>query len=224
MSSARDFVRRNFAVSLAKYTPYGLYALLRKQLADCESVLDLGCGEGSIIQFFSAQRTVVGVDRYEPSLRQAVAGRRYTGVVLADIAAIPFLPGSFDAVTCFDLIEHFSEEEGCRLLPLIESLASKKVIVYTPNGFVPQGADVNPWQLHRSGWEVDDFLARGYRVYGIHGWKALRGEYAKLRFRPWLFWEMISFLSQCWIRLGPAESAFAVCAIKELEASLGVEP
>ncbi len=98
----------------------------------------------------------------------------------------------------------------------MEKLASKRVIVFTPNGFVPQGEyDKNPWQVHVSGWTADEFRARGYRVIGIGGYKLLKGEYGALRFWPARVWFVIADLTQRFVRSRP-ESAYQLLAIKEI--------
>lgn len=181
---------------IAWYTPYGLYWALRRALKGCETVLDLGCWTDSILHLFSDRCRIVGVDRYLPSLEANRRMGTYAGQVNADILDLPVADKSVDACVALDLIEHFERPDGERLIAAMERVARKRVIIYTPNGFVPQPAADNPWQLHRSGWNVADFRSRGYRVHGIYGHKALRGELAKLRYRPRLFWEGVSFLSQ----------------------------
>ena len=49
----------------------------------------------------------------------------------------------------------------------MEKVARKKVIVFTPNGFVPQRPyDGNPFQEHLSGWSVDEI----HELTGIDPW------------------------------------------------------
>ena len=60
-------------------------------------VLDVGAGEGVLVEKYRAQgRNVVGVDaNYEsPSVKKA------------SLASLPFEDGSFDAVLCLDVLEH----------------------------------------------------------------------------------------------------------------------
>lgn len=66
----------------------------------------------------------------------------------------------------------------------MERIAKEKVIIYTPNGFLPQKEyDLNIFQLHKSGWSVDELKKLGYRVKGINGLKFLRKRKAPLEFR-----------------------------------------
>jgi SAM-dependent methyltransferase len=198
---------------LARITPYGLYDFLRRALKECRSVLDLGCGTDSMVQQFTAGRFVVGVDRYLPSLERNREVSSYAALVNGDIMDLPFAPKSVDAVVALDVIEHFGKADGLRLLRAMERTARRRVIVYTPNGFVPQAASDNPWQQHLSGWTVEEFRVRGYAVYGIYGRKDLRGEYARLIRRPRLWWELVSAASQFRVGRRP-EEAFALLAVR----------
>ena len=97
---------------------------------------------------------------------------------------------------------------------MMEKIAKNKVIIMTPNGFLPQGIYYNnPWQVHKSGWTVKEMKKRGYKVIGINGWKPLRGECARLRFWPKYFWLRISEITQFFVRNKP-EKAFQILCVK----------
>lgn len=93
-----------------------------------------------------------------------------------------------DAVISIQNIEHLEKEEGEKLLEFLVSIARKVIIVETTNGFVFQpGTADNPFQEHRSGWTVEDFKSKGYKVRGTTGLKILKknsnkGEY-KFKFK-----------------------------------------
>ena len=57
----------------------------------------------------------------------------------------------------------------------------------------------------------------GYRVVGINGWRPLRGEYARPRWRPGVFWYRMSLLSQPLVASRPAY-AFAILCVKDMDA------
>ena len=75
----------------------------------------------------------------------------------------------FDIVTCLDTIEHLQKEEGERWLDHFEEVADRLIIIFTPCGFLPQGPEqgdkFDELERHLSGWEVEDFMKRGYCVY-----------------------------------------------------------
>jgi hypothetical protein len=56
---------------------------------------------------------------------------------------------------------------------------------------------------------------RGYRVTGINGHKSLRGEYASIRYRPAFLWEMVSDVSQLFVKRLP-RAAFQILCIKDV--------
>ncbi len=201
---------------LERWIPYGLYAGLAVALEGCEDVLDLGCGTDSMIRHFVVSRRVIGVDRYYPSLLNNRKTTGYAAWVQADLCALPFGPKSVDAVTALDVLEHLEKAEGLARLKEWEAIARKRVVILTPNGFVPQAASENPWQAHRSGWTVEEFERQGYRVSGVYGWKRLRGPYARLKWKPAWFWEIVSALSQPWVGCR-ARLAFHLLAVKGVE-------
>ena len=46
-----------------------------------------------------------------------------------------FKRGQFDACIAIDVIEHLPKEEGLKLMEDMESIAKRKIIIFTPNGF-----------------------------------------------------------------------------------------
>lgn len=71
-----------------------------------DDVLDVGCGPGNFTRVFAAEigkGLAVGLDASSTMLERAVeeGGPRNVAYVRGDAAALPFRPGSFDAVCCF---------------------------------------------------------------------------------------------------------------------------
>ena len=156
-----------------------------------QSLLDVGCGSNSPIHRFSGKiPETVGMDGFQPSIDQASKKGIHKNYIVGDVMkSLAVTPSkSFDVVIAIDVIEHFEKEPGWFFLSELERVAKKRVIIFTPNGFLPQGEyDENPHQLHRSGWEVSEFIAKGYQVSGINGLKWIKGERAVPRFKPrWL--------------------------------------
>ena len=192
---------------------------LKKAIGDCKTLLDVGCGSSSPIKSFSNKLYCVGVDAFEPSIEKSKKEQIHNKYYKMDVLEIGknFKPKSFDCVLASDLIEHLTKEEGFKLLEMMEKIAKKKVIVFTPNGFLSQGEyDNNPWQVHKSGWTVDEIKKRGYKIIGINGWKPLRGEFASVKFRPKLLWVIISDITQVFVRNNP-KKAFQILCVKENE-------
>lgn len=195
---------------------------LKRELKECHSVLDLGCGPGSPIKYCDVPYSV-GVDAFEPYIKASRNKKIHTRYILSSITTL-----DFDAVILIGVLEHLNKEEGKMLLEKVESWARKKVIITTPNGFLPQGQiNQNPYQVHRSGWTVDEMKKFGYKAYGMAGWHFLRKEktsqymegdgiiFDTIRFRPQAFWLIISELTQAIVYYFP-KLAFEVFYVKAI--------
>ena len=124
-----------------------------------------------------------------PSLFESKKKGIHSENIRANILQIEFKSNSFDAVVALDLLEHLSKQEGIELIEKAEQWAKKKVIIASPNGFIPQDAyDDNPHQRHVSGWTFEDFESMGFAVCGFHGLRCLRRELHRLRFNHTFFY------------------------------------
>ncbi len=169
---------------------------LQKDLADCESVLDLGCGFNSFIEYCNVPYSV-GVDLHEPSIEESKEKRIHNHYFKADLRTLEVKPKSFDAIIAIAVIEHMTKEDGLALIPKMEKWAKKKVIISTPNGFIRHEAiHNNPLQVHISGWDTSEFRELGYKVNGMFGWKPLRGYEGYEKYKPSFLWEIISGITQ----------------------------
>lgn len=201
---------------LAKIFKHYLFEL-ENAVGDCKSLLDVGCGSGSPIRSFSHKLFCVGVDAFAPSIEKSRASKIHNEYHQVDVLDIgnKFKPGSFECVLANDLIEHLTKEEGFRLIEMMENIATKRVLIFTPNGFVAQREyDNNPWQVHKSGWTAEEMKARGYKVIGINGAKSLRGEFARSKIKPRALGFIVSRITQIFVRNKP-EKAFQILCIKK---------
>lgn len=144
------------------FTPYPIE--LQNLLLDCNSILDVGCGSNSPIQFFSKNMYSVGIDVFAPSIEESKnkgIHNKYYKMGVLDIGS-KFSDNSFDCVLASDLIEHLEKKEGLKLIKLMEKIAKKKIIIFTPNGYLPQGeCENNPYQEHKSGWTYLEMQKKG---------------------------------------------------------------
>jgi SAM-dependent methyltransferase len=129
--------------------------------------LDIGCGENSMLtplRRFGFRST--GVDGSEMMLASARERNLHDEYILGDFLKLN-LSRQFDVVVMTHVLEHFTREEGLKLLDELETIASRLLYIETPHGFVEQGElDGNLFQRHRSGWHPRDFEARGYSTFG----------------------------------------------------------
>lgn len=175
------------------------HKLLASNLNGCESVLDAGCGANSPLKYIKKTFYSEGVDIFRKSVAASRRARIHDSYRVGDIRNIDrwYKQKSFDAVICLDVIEHLSELDALALMKKMESIARKKVIILTPNGYYHQNPyDGNPHQVHASGWSLPKLKKLGYSVRGLRGLKFIRGECATIRYKPWVFWGFLSFISE----------------------------
>lgn len=199
---------------------------LKNELADCESVLDLGCGPDSPIKYCQNIKRKVGIEAYQPYLLQSQKKNIHHEYIGKKIEDLDFQQNSFDAVVMVEVLEHLTKEKGRSTLEKVEKWAKKKVVITTPNGYIRQRSlDENQLQKHLSGWTPEEFVKRGYKVKGLAGPKFLRKEaehesmndslVSTIRWEPKMFWFAVSSLSQALIYYLP-EMAFEFIAVKDL--------
>lgn len=202
-------------------------SLLKHELKDCKTVLDLGCGADSPIQYCTGITQSIGVDAFEPYIVASKKKRIHTTYLQSRLEDVHFNPKEFDAVILIDVIEHLDKKVGERILQNAETWARKKVILVTPNGFIAQsGYDENELQQHRSGWSIENFTKRKYACHGLAGLKSLRRARTEdtqdtdlttsIRYRPASFWFVIAALSQIFTYRFPSY-AFSLFCVKEVE-------
>ena len=124
-------------------------------------ILDLGCGDMAPTGVIGAGH--VGVDLYIPSLQKVVMNG---GIAL--VGKLPgylqmFLSNSFEYVLMLDVLEHLLKDEALCMIRYAELIATKGVIIFTPNGFVEQDPQPdNPRQRHLCGFDIKELQDMGY--------------------------------------------------------------
>jgi cyclopropane fatty-acyl-phospholipid synthase-like methyltransferase len=202
---------------------YPLQFLILRDLMDCGSVLDLGCGRHSMVPIIPKSIHTTGVEWFREHYEEAKRSGRHTRYLHADITQVDFEGKSFDAVVMLDVLEHLDKEAGERLLAKMERWARKKIVIFTPNGFVHQEEFANnPLMAHRSGWTAPELRRLGYRVRGVRGFKCLKSDHVHVddpdghaqTHESWM--DRLVDLTQIWTYAFP-ESAFQLYAVKRLD-------
>ena len=199
----------------------GYLRALNKAVGDCETLLDVGCGAYSPLQHLRRKPHSTGVDAFEPSIKASRSKGIHDEYRQLNILELEnsFEENSYDCVLLNDVIEHLEKEDGLKLIRMLEKIAKKRVIIFTPNGFVPQEPfEGNPWQEHKSGWSVKEMQDHGYKVWGINGWKYLMEKRCEIKFRPRQFWLIVTSLIQFFTYYFPNQ-AFQIFCVKEIKSS-----
>lgn len=154
-----------------------LYWLIDKS---AETLLDVGSGKGLPMEMLKTHmgfKKTVGVDLFEPYIKEAKTKAIHDEYVLGDVRRMTFQDKSFDVVISLQVLEHMPKKDAWKLLDKMERIAKKQVIVATPIGEMYHPAeDANPLQLHKSTFEPQDFQEHGYRVLKF-GRKSILGEH-----------------------------------------------
>ncbi len=201
-----------------KYQDLFFLYVLSSGLKNCKTVLDVGCGDNSALGRVSGKFKSEGLDIYKKSVETSKKKKLHNTYKVGDIKKLDKLykAKSFDACVSIDVVEHVSKKEGIKLIADMEKVAKKKVIILTPNGFYAQHHYLgNPYQKHHSGWKKEDLEKLGYKVYGLRGLKNLRNDHAMIKYKPWILWGVITFLSEIFFFPFPS-SSFDLYAVKNV--------
>ena len=199
---------------------------IEANLDDCESVLDVGCGDNSPLRLLNNRFSLVGVDGYKKAIDSSKKRGIHKKYIYCDVKDLlnKVKQKSFDAVVALDLIEHLTKDDGYKFLKDIEKIAKKKLIIVTPNGFIVQLSKSNQLQQHLSGWTTEDFRKRGFKVKGLYGLKLIllpfRSDYAECKFKPkwfWGFiWGLVSEVTHHFFTKNRPELSFSLLAVKKI--------
>ena len=220
-----NLIKKLYYNSVLSRIFHTLVYCLQRELKDCKSVLDIGCGPSSPLQYCLNVEYSVGVEPFGSYLNDSKKNKIHTKYLNKKIEEINFPEKSFDAVIMIEVLEHLPKKIGYEILKKAEKWAKKKIIISTPNGILSQEElDKNPWQQHLSGWFISDFKQLKYLVFGLAGLKFLRKESESntmnaslttpIKYKPKLFWFFILTASQIFIYFLP-NLAFELFCVKK---------
>lgn len=109
------------------------YNIFSKWIPNNSSVLDVGCGDGTFLNFLKEQNrglVLAGVDISEQAL--SISKDRGFETFQADVSGpLPFKEKSFDYCVCSEVLEHIPNSED--LLNELGRVSRKGVLVSVPN-------------------------------------------------------------------------------------------
>ena len=202
-----------FNAMTSKYSKIFHFDVVRKlqhEIKESDTVLDLGCGWNSLLQYCKPKYSI-GVDSYEYYLQISKEKEIHSEYIHGNFSEMEFEPKSFDVVLCAQVLEHFTKEEGYKVIDQMEKWAKRKVIITTPNGFLKKTSfDENELQEHLSGWTTYDLKRMGFRVRGSSGFKIIRQ-----KCKPTIIWRAVFNVSSM-ITCHFPKQAFQLFAVKEI--------
>lgn len=192
---------------------------LKRDLADCRTILELGCGANSPLLQIGYGLKTTSMDMFQPYIDKHNRAGDYHKCFPQDILTYDFPVKLYDAVVITDVMEHLDRKTviNSGLFEKMERCAIKKVIIFTPNGFVENDeVDGDPWQRHISAWEPVDYARQGYKVRGATGLRYILGKASLPKYHPYSVFAIIAMLSQPIIFNNP-ELAWHSYAVKEIK-------
>jgi len=144
------------------------------------SILDIGGGQGEPMSFLSKKQKLelrVNADISLSHLKESKRKGTHDEYILCDARHLPFKKKSFDIVLCLETIEHLRKEEGFKLLPSLEEIARRQVLLSTPVGekIVTELNKVEEWPwCHFPSWCPAELHKLGYKVRG-EGFPCIKG-------------------------------------------------
>lgn len=155
------------------------------------SVLDIGIGMGAngvAIRNWkdsgykpNFKTRLVGVEAFEDYRNPT--WDLYDKIFVDDITKILDELPNFDAILMTDVIEHFSKEDGIKLIERLKPKANKILFISTPAIWMEQGAAYgNEYERHRSLWSAKEFSMLGFKIVdnGLMGYLGARMVVAKI--------------------------------------------
>ncbi len=162
--------------TILKYVPFSIIWVHRKAIGEPNTLLDLGSGDGTFTKSIKLDSDwiITAADIYPKIVKDALRNDLYKKVINGDVNTIVNdlikKKQKYNVVLLSQVIEHLNKNEGKKLLKAVEKIATNRIVVGTPRGYLSQEdvfVDENPFQKHKSGWTTEEFQEMGYVVRGV---------------------------------------------------------
>lgn len=151
---------------------------LQKHISPDDEVIDFGCGLMTITRHLRCSK-LIGIDAWEPYIERLgneLIDARHIYLCYFELnkKTLSLMDSkSTDICLAIDVVEHFKKPDAVNLILEMERIARKRVIVFTPLGFLPMedgkngtwGAGNPKYQKHRCGFLPGEFAGEGYETY-----------------------------------------------------------
>ena len=126
------------------------------------TILDAGCGNGTVTNRLTPHWDVVGCDISEAAVKRVLAP-----ALVADLCAIPFGDRSFDLTLSSDVIEHLPDSIYAQALAEIARVSSRYILVAVPYRELLEAAEITcpgcgsryHAHLHQRSYTVEDAVS-----------------------------------------------------------------
>ena len=165
------------------------FPIIAKHLKRGETLLDIGCGEGTGVAYLVASSGVLGVGFDISQVAVEMARCKGVDARVADVMASDFaLDHPYDTVLISEVLEHLAEPE--RVLTRVRDHVGKRLILTFPNiGYLPHrlrllfGSFPVQWGWHPGEhlrfWSLSDFEwwlnQLGYQLVSVEASNGIRG-------------------------------------------------
>jgi len=181
-----------FNIARARYYRKKLDRTITRMTCDCHSALEFGCCFGDRLAATCCS-VKIGVEVHLPYVQEAA--KRYPHQIyvhanMLDVPALRLLISGIDCVLLIDVIEHLERDDAERMILYAQDIARKRVLLFTPQGDMPQGDDphemgADSWQTHRSAFQVEDLEKFDFDVAVWHKCHRIRGNTYSAMFATW---------------------------------------
>ena len=127
------YLKKNFEnlYELEKNKPSGVGSFVWENLKipdDVKNILDVGCWSGEFLNSLPDTYEKTGVDIVKEALKNVKCK-----AISCSMEELPFPSGSFDLVTCFEVLEHLPSDIYLKSVREIERVSKKYIAVSVPN-------------------------------------------------------------------------------------------
>ena len=130
---------------------------------DCDSILEIGCGTGALVDHLAPAVAYAGLDSNPRFIEYARKRRRGTWARADATQEMPDLGRAFHTVVFLGVLHHLTDDEVLAVWARARPLAERRVVVMEP--YRPDSPDLR--------WRIYAALEQGAHVRTADQWRAL---------------------------------------------------